>query len=483
MLTQRPVLRQEQRLKMTPQLYQAIRIMAMPVQELRTTIQEELEQNPALEVLEDRATSSLESLTADERLGQDGEEAVFAATSDPGYSASRAPGDDDAKRRFLEGALARPESLQEHLLWQLRLHPLDSRDFQLGELLIRNLDEHGFHREAPESLQPDAPPARLRRVVELIQSLDPVGTCTANVTESLLAQIRLHPDAPPHVDELVAEHLPLAQRGKLDELARVLDSDEETVRQLLTFVASLEPYPGRNYSAEPPRYVVPDVTVRTIDGELRLILNDHHLPVLGISDYFEELSDGAAGDPPPEAGAAKDRQRELQRFVKQNVQDARWFIRSIDERNKSLLKVARAVVEFQRAFFRGGPKRLVPLTLKDVAEQVGVHEATVSRLANGKYMQTEFGIFELRYFFTNSISGAGSKGSRFSKGGVKEMVREIIENDRDTSATGRPLSDSKIAERLAARGVTIARRTVAKYRKELDIDSSFERRAVPAAGG
>ena len=476
---------------MTPQLYQAIRIMAMPVQELRTTIQQELEQNPALEVVEDRATSSLESLTAEERVGQDGDEAVFATTSDPGYSGARGAGDDDAKRRFLEGALARPESLQEHLLWQLRLEPIDAAEFELGELLIRNLDEHGFHREAPELLKPEVPAARQRKVVELVQSLDPVGTCTANVTESLLAQIRLHPAAPPHAAELVAQHLPLAQRGKLAELARVLSTDEEAVRELLSFVGTLEPYPGRNFSAEPPRYVLPDVTVRTIDGELRLILNDHYLPILGISDYFEELGDSAAegaaggtdGGAAPEPGAAGERQKELQRFVKQNVQGARWFIRSIDERNKSLLKVARAIVEFQRAFFRGGPKRLVPLTLKDVAEQVGVHEATVSRLANGKYMQTEFGIFELRYFFTNSISGAGSKGSRFSKIGVKEMVREIIEGDRSGSANGRPLSDSKIAERLAESGVSIARRTVAKYRKELDIDSSFERRAATAAGG
>ena len=377
--------------------------------------------------------------------------------------------------------MARPESLQDHLLWQLRLQPIDAVDFALGELLIRNLDEHGFHLEGPEILRPGTPPDRLRAVIELVQSLDPVGTCTANVTESLLVQIRLHASAPAQAAELVTKHLPLAQRGKLEELARLMDSDEEEVRKLLRFVAGLEPYPGRNFSAEPLRYVVPDVTVRTVEGELRLILNDHQLPVLGISDYFVSLSEQDTSGVHSDGGPAKERDRELRRFVKRNVQDARWFIRSIDERNKSLVKVARAIVEFQRAFFRGGPKQLVPLTLKDVAAQVRVHEATVSRLANGKYMQTEFGIFELRYFFTNSISGAGSKGSRFSKMGVKEMVREIIEQDRSAESTGRPLSDSKIADVLAERGVSIARRTVAKYRKELDIDSSFERRSVSVA--
>ena len=188
----------------------------------------------------------------------------------------------------------------------------------------------------------------------------------------------------------------------------------------------LDPIPGRNYSSEQVRYVSPDVIVRQIDGELRLLLNDGQIPVLGISRFFEQLS-------------RDNTDRELKKFVNHNLQDARWFMRSIDERNRSLLKVTRAVVEVQREFFRRGPKYLVPLTLKDVAAEVGVHEATVSRLANGKYLQTEFGIFELRYFFTNSISGAGSKGSRFSKAGVKEMVREIVTGAGPTDgAAGSP---------------------------------------------
>ena len=476
MLSQRPALRQEQRLKMTPQLYQAIRIMAMPLQDLQVTIQEELERNPALEVLEDNSTASLDAAPEGSE-----EESVFADSSDSGYlnggGSGGSGGSDDPKRGFLEGALSRPETLQEHLLWQLRLQPLTAPEFLLGELLIRNLDNNGFMLEAPESLDQATPPDRLRKLMELIQEFDPPGCCTRDFTDSLLAQIRVHPQPQPGSGELVRNYMELAERGKLAEIARAMAISEQEVRSILDFVRELDPIPGRNYSSEQVRYVNPDVIVRQLDGEFRLLFNDEQIPVLGVSRFFEQLSRTNAD-------------RELRKFVNHNLQDARWFMRSIDERNRSLLKVAHAVVEVQREFFRRGPKYLVPLTLKDVAAEVGVHEATVSRLANGKYLQTEFGIFELRYFFTNSISGAGSKGSRFSKTGVKEMVREIVtggvtpelasgpppsHGKQPLGATNRPLSDSRIAEILAERGVKIARRTVAKYRQELDIDSSYRR--------
>jgi RNA polymerase sigma-54 factor len=458
MLSQRPVLRQEQRLKMTPQLYQAIRIMALPLQDLQVTIQEELERNPALEVLEDNSTTSLDAAPEANE-----EESVFAESSDPGYLNGSGGTDDDAKRRFLEGALSRPETLQEHLLWQLRLQPLTPQEFRLGELLVRNLDDNGFVLEAPETLDRAAPPERLRKLMEMIQGFEPPGCCTRDFTDSLLAQIRVHPHPEPGSADLVRTHMELAKRGKLADIARGMAVSEQLVHAILDFVRELDPIPGRNYSAEQVRYVSPDITVKQIDGELGLLLNDEQIPVLGINQFFEKLS-------------RDDPDRELKKFVNRNLQDARWFMRSIDERSRSLLKVTRAVVEVQREFFRRGPKYLVPLTLKDVAAEVGVHEATVSRLANGKFVQTEFGIFELRYFFTNSISGAGSKGSRFSKAGVKEMIREIVSGAATTVAPlDKPLSDSRIAEILAEKGANIARRTVAKYRKELDIDSSYRR--------
>ena len=459
MLSQRTDLRQVQGLKMTPQLYQAIRIMALPVQELQVTIREELISNPALEVVEDNSTVSLD--TGPEATA---EESVFAESSDPGYlNGSRGGADDDAKRMFLEGALARPETLQEHLLWQLRLQPLTPQEFRLGELLIRNLDHNGFTLEEPETLDPAAPAPRLRKLTEMIQGFDPPGCCTSDFTESLLAQIRVHPRPEPGSADLVRTYMQPAERGKLGEIARGMGVSEERVRAILDFVRTLDPIPGRNYSAEQVRYVTPDITVKQVDGELQVLLNDEQIPVLGINGLFEQLS----RDNPD---------RENRKFVNRHLQDARSFMRSIDERNRSLRKVTAAVVAVQREFFRRGPKYLVPLTLKDVAAEVGVHEATVSRLANGKHVQTEFGVFELRYFFTNSISGAGSKGSRYSKNGVKEMVREIVTGAGTTGgAHGKPLSDSRIAEILAEKGVKIARRTVAKYRKELAIDSSYRR--------
>ena len=196
------------------------------------------------------------------------------------------------------------------------------------------------------------------------------------------------------------------------------------------------------------------------DRDFVIVINDEELPVLGISSFFKNI--------------LKDKnhsnEKKLSQYVNTNLNDARWFLRSIGQRNTTLLRVCRVIVEFQRNFFRAGPKYLVPLTLKDIAKEIDVHEATVSRITTNKYIQTEWGIFVLKYFFTNSISGPGSGGSRFSKQGVKEIIREIIEAEEE-----KQLTDKKIGELLADKGINIARRTVSKYRKELDIDSSFKR--------
>jgi RNA polymerase sigma-54 factor len=203
--------------------------------------------------------------------------------------------------------------------------------------------------------------------------------------------------------------------------------------------------------------VVPDVQVIKKEGEFVIILNDEEIPVLGINPFFMKISDTKGKDKP-----ARD-------FVKENIREARWFIQSINQRNHTLLRVSRAIVEFQRTFFVNGPKYLAPLTLRDIAQELGVHETTISRTANGKYMQTEWGIFEIRHFFSNSISGTGSGGSRYSKEGVKEIIRELITEEQ------RRFSDQEIAELLAERGIPLARRTVAKYRNELDLGSSYIR--------
>lgn len=452
MQLQRPTFTQEQRLKMNPQLYQSIRLMALPVVDLRETIQAELERNPALEVIEDKTTISLDSALKESKEEDD----YFEATSDSGFTRRGTDEDADEQQKFIEGALSRPETLQEHLLWQLRLQPIDEDVRRIGELLIQNLDADGFHKEPVELLLKDEDPDKVAAALDLVRRLDPQGTCTANYKESLMVQAQLMTDAPDGILEAL-EHLELLEKGKIAEVAKKIKRSEAEVKEILERIKELSPFPGRQFDSSEVRFVVPDVQVVRKNEEFVIILNDEEIPVLGINPFFMKLSDGKDGEKP------------VRDFVRENIKEARWFIRSINQRNHTLLKVMRAIVEFQRTFFAKGPKYLAPLTLKDIAQEIGVHETTVSRIANGKYVQTEWGIFEIRYFFTNSISGAGSSGSRYSKEAVKEIIREIIQSEEGS------LSDQDIADLLERRGIPLARRTVAKYRKELDLGSSYTR--------
>ncbi len=456
MQLQKPVLRQEQRLRLTPQLFQAIKLMALPLPDLRLQIQEELEKNPALEVISDSSTVSLEEVTKKDPEDYD----VFEEASDFGYNRERAEEASNLKRQFIEGTLSRSESLQDHLLWQLRLQRIDPTEFEIGELLIRNLDPNGFHIEPPEILVKENELKILESVKEIIQSFEPVGACTADFRESLLVQIKNHPAPHPDAYEIVKGYMDRLEGGKHREIARKMKVSEDEVDEAIEFIKTLDPLPGRNFFTEPPQYVIPDVSVKKREGDFFLVLNDEEIPVLGINSFFKNiLKDKSQG-----------KEKKLSQYVNTNLNDARWFLRSIGQRNQTLLKVCRVIVEFQRNFFRAGPKYLVPLTLKDIAKEIDVHEATVSRITTNKYIQTEWGIFRLKYFFTNSISGPGSSGSRFSKQGVKEIIREIIEAEG-----AKQLTDKLITELLAGRGINLARRTVSKYRKELDIDSSFKR--------
>jgi RNA polymerase sigma-54 factor len=437
---------------MNPQLYQSIRLMALPVVDLRETIQAELERNPALEIIEDKTTISLDSALKETKEEDD----YFEATSDSGFTRRGTDEDADEQQKFIEGALSRPETLQEHLLWQLRLQPIDEDVRRIGELLIQNLDADGFHKEPVELLLKDEDPDKVAAALDLVRRLDPQGTCTANYKESLMVQAQLMPDAPDGILEAL-EHLELLEKGKIAEVAKKIKRSEAEVNEILERIKELSPFPGRQFDSSEVRFVVPDVQVVRKNEEFVIILNDEEIPVLGINPFFMKLSDGKDGEKP------------VRDFVRENIKEARWFIRSINQRNHTLLKVMRAIVEFQRTFFAKGPKYLAPLTLKDIAQEIGVHETTVSRIANGKYVQTEWGIFEIRYFFTNSISGAGSSGSRYSKEAVKEIIREIIQSEEGS------LSDQDIADLLSRRGIPLARRTVAKYRKELDLGSSYTR--------
>jgi len=487
------VQRQQLGVKMAPQMYQSIKLMEMPLFELRERIEELLEQNPALEVIEDNSTVSLDE---EETSGEEME--YFEASSDSGFINSGAGGAaaSDEHHHFIEGALSRPETLQQHLLWQLQLDPADAELRAIASVLIQNLDNDGFHKEPPETLfnkapfrevlpsevllsqeglLSQAPPPRLAEAIHLVQTLDPIGCCTANYRESLEVQIALLYDDAPACMESALDHLELLEREKFSEAAKKMNCGKDEARACFELIKKLSPFPGRLFAAAEVRFVIPDLQVvrggsgggpagNYDSGDFVIILNNEVIPVLGINPFFKKL------DPEIRRGRIKNSaDYAVQKFARENIREARGFINAIAMRNHTLMMVARAIVKFQRPFFMHGPQHLAPLTLGNIAEELGIHETTVSRTANGKYMQTEWGIFELRYFFTNSISGTGSEGSRFSKEGVKAIIQELVNADEQN------LSDLDISELLAQRGISLARRTVAKYRKELDLGSSYTR--------
>ncbi len=452
---QKPVLVQEQRLKMSPQMFQSIQLMALPLQELTFRIHEELEKNPALELIEDKSLVSLEDYTNSKNEEKDN---YFGNSSDPGYTSYEGKEASDRKQKFIEGALSRPESLQEHLMAQLLIQHLETIQFETGELIIHNLDNNGFFQEDPLLLLNEQQQKILPEILDIIHSFDPLGICVKDYKESLLLQADLSYETPEGTSKIIEKYLPLVKKKDVKELSKKLNLPPEKINEIFDFIQTLNPYPGRLFSINPPSYVIPDIMVTIKDGKFVLILNDEEIPVLGISPFFEETQN-------------LEQKKETKQYINNSIRDARWFINSIQLRNKTLLKITNVIVEFQRNFFIKGPKYLQPLTLKNVAEEVQVHETTVSRISNAKYMQTEWGIFPIKYFFTNSISGSGSTGSRFSKEGVKAIIREILEEDNSI----KQLSDQKISDLLKLQGINIARRTVAKYRSELLIDSSFER--------
>jgi RNA polymerase sigma-54 factor len=446
MQIQRQSLVQQQNLKMNPQLYQSIKLMEMPVVDLRERIEEELESNPALELLEDKSTVPYEEYTR-----------VKHTLTRASEQAS------EEHRLFIEGALSRPETLQGHLLWQLQLLPLDEEIKTIAETLIQNLDDDGFHIEKPETLfpSPGNVPPRLHEAIDLVRSLEPAGTCTSGYRESLEVQIKQLKDPPPGIEK-VLDDLELVEKEKYSALAKKTGLDEEDVQFICDYIKNLSPFPGRAFASADIRYVIPDLKVVRDGDDFSIILNDEAFPVLGVSKFYEKMENS-------KEQAAKE-------FARKNVRDAKLFIQHLNQRNKTLVRVANAVLEFQRGFFLNGPKHLSPLTLADIAKELDVHETTVSRTANGKYMQTDWGIYEIRYFFTNSISGAGSAGSKFSKESVKEIIREIIQAEGVRQAGCGQLSDLDISALLSQKGIALARRTVAKYRKELDMGSSYTRK-------
>lgn len=445
---------QKQQFKLSSRLYQSVNILRIPLVELREKITEELERNPALELIEDPSMASLDEIRQKKDSDDDFES---TSVSDAPFISRGGNEAADEHQQFIEGALAKPESLQDHLLWQLRLQPIDEQTCHIGELLIQNLNEDGFHQEPVNSLFKHGETTRqICEAMKLIQSFDPVGTCVADYQESLRVQASLIRNAPAGMLDALAYLEPL-ERGKFAEVAKKLHRTEDDLEEIFERIKELSPFPGRQFTSNSTRYVVPDVRVTKRDDEWIIVVNNDEIPVLGINPFFKSLAQEQVEDK-----VARD-------FARESIKDAREFIKFIHKRGQTLRKIAMALVRFQTAFFERGPKYLRPLVLNEIADELGLDESTISRAVRDKYLQTEWGVFELRYFFTNSISATGMDKSRYSRIGVKEILKEIIESEQ------RHFSDQELVGMLAMRGIHVARRTVAKYRRELDLGSSYAR--------
>lgn len=450
---------QVQKHVLSQRLIQSIGLMALPLTELREVIRDEVEKNPALEIAQD--ADSFASLDLNEKFLQEEQftdSDPFANSSDPGHQ-TPLKGDPDLKQNFLEGAIFRTESLTDHLMAQLNLSACNDSLFSLIENLIGNLDSNGFHIEEPQCLLKESQQGLLDEALKILQAFDPIGCACKDWTESLITQASIRGDAPDELELFIKQALPMLEHQEPKEVYRKLNISPDDWEDLYNYIQILNPFPGRIYTSDSTSYLVPDIVVHKVENELQIVLNDEVLPVLRVDPEFEKIA------------ANLGENKKIKRFVSDYTQKAHYFINSLAQRDNTLFKVAWAIVEFQRDFFSGGPRQLKPLTLKDIAHEIGVHEATVSRITSNKYAQTDWGVFELKYFFSNSISGAGSSGSQVSKVAAKETIREILSE----IGSGQRISDQKMSELLARRGITIARRTVAKYRKELDLPSSYGR--------
>ncbi len=444
---QRPVLAQQQQLKLSPRMLQSIRLLALPLQELSEQINQELEENPALELLSDANEVSLDVMEARiDTIHESDDNLHEAEYSDDAFGFNTEGND---RNTIIEQTIAIEESLQEHLISQLGLLPLSDDERRIAERLIQNTDENGFHILPPAEVCADCDPQTLGRILSLLQRLDPPGTCTSDYRESLIVQAELASNAPPKTLEVLSQHFENLKSRDHASIKKALGLDDRQLGRIVEFIKTLNPYPGRAFSKARPRYIVPDLAMWLEDGEIKVRLNDATIPKLGINRLYAEL-------------ASRSSKGKAEKFAREKVEHARFFIDSIKRRNETLLKTAFAIAEAQKDFFSGGPKMLRPLTLKEVAEKINVHEATVSRAVNGKYVQTDWGIFELRRFFTNAVNQENKENA--SKEGVKAEILQIID---DLESRGQKISDRIISEILAQRGISVARRTVAKYRSEL----------------
>ncbi len=484
-LEQKLQLRLAQKLVMTPSLQQAIKLLQMTRMELQNTLTQELVENPVLEEGDFEEESPTEEATAEEAAPEEPAEEVKdsmedidleAYFSDYWEGSSTGPSVHEFKEAPpIENSLSREPDLYDHLLWQLHMADLDERQRELCELIVGNLDPDGFLKASAEDIcamggvDPLARPYQLSEVDEAItfvQNLDPPGIASHDLCECLLHQLDAREEAGPHdplARHIIEEYWHLFLKRQFPVIARNLGVDLKSLEPVVDVIAALETRPGRKFSSERTHYVEPDVYVNKVGEEYVIQLNDDGMPRLRISKAYRQML---------AAMKAQKSEADARNFIKEKLRSALWLIKSLDQRQRTIYKVAESIIRQQKDFLERGIERLRPMVLRDVAEDIGMHESTVSRVVSNKYMHTPRGLFPMKFFFHSGIDR--DYGGDISSLTVKRKIEQLI-GEEDPK---RPLSDSELTRILKREGINIARRTVAKYRDELSIPSSTNRKQI-----
>ena len=442
---------------LAPQLQQSLQILQAPMLELRNLIQQELCSNPTLEedqmepTIEDKKQEHDDFQEEFDRLAKLDDEWRDYMAQSQSYSGRSA--EDEERRQFFFDSLVGMQTLQQHLLEQLNSSDLSAADRQIGELIIGNIDDAGFLQTMPEEIAGNTgmEVADLLRVLEFVQTFHPVGVGSRDLRECLLIQLRRLSKEHSLEYRIVDRHIEDLGKRRFPEIARRLGTTVEQVQRAAGFIGTLDPKPGQIFTPDPNNYVLPDVNVEKIGGEWTISLNGEQIPHLRISNTYKDLMSQDKG------GA------EVKDYIRDKIRSGKFLIKSIHQRQQTISNIAHEIVGKQKAFLEAGPSALKPLTMVQIADIVGVHETTVSRAISGKYMATPWGVFDMKYFFTPGYQTAG--GESMSNTSVKGTIAEMVKSE-DTSS---PLSDKEIVDLLKKRGIPIARRTVAKYRNELNI--------------
>jgi len=463
-----------QQLTMTPQLQQAIKLLQLSSLDLQLEIQQTLYSNPLLELVEELEQSqtpdpadSEDPMTID-REWEDGaipEELPVDARWDDIYPTAPNSSQNMKEQRDFDTFHTVTESLQDHLNWQLNLTPMSDIDRQIAETIIDAINEDGFLgtsvNELHESLaSPDIDLDEVVAVLHRIQQFDPPGIAAEDLRDSLLIQLRQFVKDTPFRAEaqvLVRDHLELVANRDFAQLRRKTGYPQEALNDAIRLIQRLNPKPGEQISNIEVEYVTPDVRVQKFQGTWQVTLNGDVTPRVCINQQYADLVRRADNS-------------DDNTFLRNQLQEARWFLRSLESRNETLLRVASCIVEMQRDFLERGPEAMKPMILADVADRLELHESTISRVTTQKYMDTPQGVFELKYFFSSHVSTSG--GGECSSTAIRAMLKKMITEENP----GKPLSDNKIADMFDEKGIQVARRTVAKYREAMGIPTSSERK-------